>query len=283
MVGDPPSIMGLKARRTFANLQGTAYGGRPSHLIFRELRKGELRRIHLPGTWLNRPQGCIRLCYMPSFTDGKGFASKGRFLMVKLTVLYGHPDDSDAFEEYYANTHLPLVEKMPNLQRYEAARIVATPDGSEPPYYRSSRVTMRTWSSWGAACPRRKDRLRPTTSRTSPLAERRSFSPRSTCKQRLTTRTLVELPRIPLLGTSVNEGLSSLVWRLTPEPRDPSRNDYGPPDGYELAYSVPCANPYHHLPEEAPRLHTPVHVALHVTPKWGVLPPFQVGVRYNQD
>jgi uncharacterized protein (TIGR02118 family) len=56
--------------------------------------------------------------------------------MVKLTVLYGHPDDPDAFEEYYANTHMPLVDKMPNLQRYEAARIVATPDGSEPPYYR---------------------------------------------------------------------------------------------------------------------------------------------------
>jgi uncharacterized protein (TIGR02118 family) len=73
---------------------------------------------------------------VPSFTDGKGFASKGRFLMVKLTVLYGHPDDPDAFEEYYANTHMPLVDKMPNLQRYEAARIVATPDGSEPPYYR---------------------------------------------------------------------------------------------------------------------------------------------------
>jgi uncharacterized protein (TIGR02118 family) len=56
--------------------------------------------------------------------------------MVKLTVLYGHPDDPDAFEEYYANTHMPLVDEIPNLQRYEAARIIATPDGSEPPYYR---------------------------------------------------------------------------------------------------------------------------------------------------
>lgn len=56
--------------------------------------------------------------------------------MVKLTVLYGHPDDPDAFEEYYADTHMPLVDKIPNLQRYEAARIVATPDGSEPPHYR---------------------------------------------------------------------------------------------------------------------------------------------------
>ena len=56
--------------------------------------------------------------------------------MVKLTVLYAHPDDPDAFEEYSANTHMPLIDKIPNLQRYEAARIVATPDGSEPPHYR---------------------------------------------------------------------------------------------------------------------------------------------------
>jgi uncharacterized protein (TIGR02118 family) len=48
--------------------------------------------------------------------------------MVKLTVLYAHPDDPDAFEEYYADTHMPLVDEIPNLQRYEAARIIATPE-----------------------------------------------------------------------------------------------------------------------------------------------------------
>jgi uncharacterized protein (TIGR02118 family) len=61
--------------------------------------------------------------------------------MVKLTVLYGHPDDPDAFERYYADTHMPMVRKMPNLLRYETARAVAAPDGSEegsePPYYRT--------------------------------------------------------------------------------------------------------------------------------------------------
>src|SRR5215218_9073240 len=83
--------------------------------------------------------------------------------------------------------------------------------------------------------------------------------------------------------TRHNRSGGVLVCRLTPEPGGPSRNDYGPPNGYKLAYSVPCPTPYHHLPEEAPHLHTPVHVPLHVTPKWGVLPPFQVSVRYNQD
>jgi uncharacterized protein (TIGR02118 family) len=56
--------------------------------------------------------------------------------MVKGAALFGHPEDSDAFEEHYANTHVPLVEKIPTLQRFERAKIVATPDGSELPYYR---------------------------------------------------------------------------------------------------------------------------------------------------
>jgi len=56
-------------------------------------------------------------------------------MAAKLTVLYGHPDDPEAFENYYANTHMPLVDKIP-LQSYEVAKIVATPDGSNLPYYR---------------------------------------------------------------------------------------------------------------------------------------------------
>src|SRR5215208_7930579 len=92
-----------------------------------------------------------------------------------------------------------------------------------------------------------------------------------------------ELPRIPIPRTPVNRGLSSLLCRLTPQPRGPSRNNYGPPDEYKLAYSVPCANPYQHLPKEAPRVQdAPVHVADYVTPKSRVLPALQVRVPYNQ-
>lgn len=56
--------------------------------------------------------------------------------MVKLTVLYGHPDDPAAFEEYYENTHMPMVPKMPNLLRFETGKVVGTPEGGELPYYR---------------------------------------------------------------------------------------------------------------------------------------------------
>lgn len=56
--------------------------------------------------------------------------------MVKVVVLYGPPSDPAAFEEHYTNTHLPLAAKMPDVRRFEASRVVGTPDGSQPPYYR---------------------------------------------------------------------------------------------------------------------------------------------------
>lgn len=55
--------------------------------------------------------------------------------MIKLTVLYGHPEDPQAFEEYYANEHLPLAAKIPNVQRFEAGRVSAADEESQPPYH----------------------------------------------------------------------------------------------------------------------------------------------------
>jgi uncharacterized protein (TIGR02118 family) len=56
--------------------------------------------------------------------------------MIKLTVLYGHPDDPAAFEQHFNAVHVPLVQKMPNLRRFEKALVAATRDGTPPPYYR---------------------------------------------------------------------------------------------------------------------------------------------------
>jgi uncharacterized protein (TIGR02118 family) len=38
--------------------------------------------------------------------------------VVKIIVLYGPPTDPAAFEDYYANTHVPLAAKTPNLARF---------------------------------------------------------------------------------------------------------------------------------------------------------------------
>jgi uncharacterized protein (TIGR02118 family) len=55
--------------------------------------------------------------------------------MVKLVVAYGPPDDPDAFDRHYAETHAPLAQKIPNLRRFEAGKVLGTADGSAAPYY----------------------------------------------------------------------------------------------------------------------------------------------------
>jgi uncharacterized protein (TIGR02118 family) len=57
-------------------------------------------------------------------------------MTVKLVVLYTQPDDAEAFDKHYLDVHGPLVEKIPGLQRFEGARIVAAPDGGEQTYFR---------------------------------------------------------------------------------------------------------------------------------------------------
>ena len=56
--------------------------------------------------------------------------------MVKLTVLYGQPKDSAAFERYYMEVQTPLALKVKGVRRIEIARVVGTADGSPSPYFR---------------------------------------------------------------------------------------------------------------------------------------------------
>jgi uncharacterized protein (TIGR02118 family) len=55
--------------------------------------------------------------------------------MVKLIVAYGAPEDTGAFDAHYASTHEPLVHKIPGLRRFEAGKVLGTPDDSPAPYY----------------------------------------------------------------------------------------------------------------------------------------------------
>jgi uncharacterized protein (TIGR02118 family) len=55
--------------------------------------------------------------------------------MVKLVVAYGQPEEPAAFDRYYADTHIPLVDKIPNLRRFESGKVLGTPDGSPAPFY----------------------------------------------------------------------------------------------------------------------------------------------------
>lgn len=61
--------------------------------------------------------------------------------MPKLIILYGQPADPAAFEDYYANRHIPYAtEHMPRVTGAENLRVVGTPDGDRSPYYRISQL-----------------------------------------------------------------------------------------------------------------------------------------------
>jgi uncharacterized protein (TIGR02118 family) len=55
--------------------------------------------------------------------------------MVKLVVTYGSPTDPAAFDQHYAGTHTPLVQRIPDLRRFEAGKVLGTPDGTPAPFY----------------------------------------------------------------------------------------------------------------------------------------------------
>ena len=58
--------------------------------------------------------------------------------MIKATILYGHPADPDAFEKYYAETHIPIAMKINKVDRWEFTKFISAPDGSKAAYYRMS-------------------------------------------------------------------------------------------------------------------------------------------------
>lgn len=55
--------------------------------------------------------------------------------MVKLTVLYGHPLDPDAFDRYYYETHIPLAKKMEGLKGWTIGKCQSADPEEDPPYY----------------------------------------------------------------------------------------------------------------------------------------------------
>ena len=55
----------------------------------------------------------------------------------KLVVIYPRPADVDAFERAYRDEHVPLVgEKIKGMTKFVATRVVGTPGGATPPFYR---------------------------------------------------------------------------------------------------------------------------------------------------
>ena len=56
--------------------------------------------------------------------------------MYQIIVLYGVPTDSEAFNQYYKDVHIPLVQKMPHLKSFSVSEGPITIIGGGGPYYR---------------------------------------------------------------------------------------------------------------------------------------------------
>ena len=60
--------------------------------------------------------------------------------MIKATLLYGHPTDADAFEKYYAETHLPLAATMTGVAKLQLTKFISAADGGKAAYYRMAEL-----------------------------------------------------------------------------------------------------------------------------------------------
>ena len=71
-------------------------------------------------------------------------------MTVKFVVLYAQPDDTEEFDQHFLGVHMPLVSKIPGLERAETARFVAAVDG-EQTYYRQAELYFADRSGMDAA------------------------------------------------------------------------------------------------------------------------------------
>jgi len=72
-------------------------------------------------------------------------------MTVKLVVLYTQPADPGGFDRHYFDTHMPLVHKLPGLQRTETGRVTVALDGGEATYHRFTELYFADQDAMNAA------------------------------------------------------------------------------------------------------------------------------------
>ncbi len=54
--------------------------------------------------------------------------------MHRLVVTYGNPEDPEAFDAHYRDTHVPLVKQMPGLQQFSIGKAQPVDPRTTAPY-----------------------------------------------------------------------------------------------------------------------------------------------------
>jgi uncharacterized protein (TIGR02118 family) len=57
--------------------------------------------------------------------------------MHRLTILYGHPADADAFDRYFRDVHLPLARRIEGFTGWTVGKCADLDPAAEPPYYQA--------------------------------------------------------------------------------------------------------------------------------------------------
>jgi len=71
--------------------------------------------------------------------------------MIQLTVLYGHPQDSAAFDRHYQQTHAALVVKFPGVKGFVTNKPAALNPQEPSPYYFIAEVYFENMTAMQAA------------------------------------------------------------------------------------------------------------------------------------
>jgi len=70
--------------------------------------------------------------------------------MVKLIALYRKPTDTASFDKHYDEVHIPLVRRIPGLQKLEITNITGAPIG-ETGYYKMAEMYYESLDALNAA------------------------------------------------------------------------------------------------------------------------------------
>ena len=68
-----------------------------------------------------------------------------------LFALYNHPEDTDAFDRHYEDTHSKLGLDFPGLRSFTGSHPGPLPDGSPSPYYFIAALAFDDEAAVGAA------------------------------------------------------------------------------------------------------------------------------------